>query len=146
MLLVPMEDIFDKEEHAKNIYVIKHKLADLKMPPYTNHYEWQIGSYLIKMFPTQDQDHLGEPPQYLTQYEKVDVQVYKVSKRKGNNQEKIIDLQSDPLFCKYRPIMYNTFEGPHGTVNLSNGRDMPMYHLCELIRYLHRLANLAVFT
>jgi len=137
-----MNDLFDKEEHAKNLYVIKHKLGDLKKVPYGNHFEWQIGHYVVKIFCAKH----GDPsPLFITQCEKVDVHVYEVSRREGKEQEKLLDLLNEPLFKNYKPIQYNTIQTPNGTINLSDGSEIPITYLCELIRYLHRLANLSVF-
>lgn len=137
-----MDDIFNKEEHAKNLYVIKHKLADLKPVPWSGHFEWDIGHYRVKIFGAKH----GDPtPKYLTLCEKVDVHVYEVSRREGKEQEKLLNLLEESLFKNYKPIQYNVITTPHGTINRSDGQDIPLTYLCELIRYLHRLANLAVF-
>lgn len=136
-----MEDIFNKEEHAKNLYVIRHKLGDLK-PLWGGHFEWQIGHYLVKIFGA---PHGDPQPKYVTQCEKVDVHVYEVSRREEGSQEKMINLLDDPLFKNYKPIQYNVIQTPNGTINLSDGAEIPINYLCELIKYLHRLSNLAIF-
>src|SRR5271169_832649 len=83
-----MEDVFDKEENAKNIYVIKHKLGSLTRGPRENHFEWQIGHFLVKIYlkeaktpgspylylpPSQGQ--MAPKPDCILLYELVDVNV-----------------------------------------------------------------------
>jgi hypothetical protein len=137
-----MEDLFDKKEHAKNIYVIRHKLNDLKKIPWSDHFEWQIGHFVVKIFTAKH----GDPsPQFITQCETVDVHVYETSRRDGQETLRIINLTDEPLFENFKPIQYNVIQTPNGTINLSDGSKMPINYLCELIRYLHRLANLAAF-
>lgn len=140
-----MEDIFDKEENAKNIYVIRHKLADLKEDAYygSNIYSMTIGPYLIVMRPSRSilsgVEVVAKYPNLLG-YEKIDVSLYE----KDNHH--LISLRENPIFKSYKPIQYNTFEGPNGTINFSDGHDMPILHLCELIKYLIRLSNLTAFS
>lgn len=139
-----MDDVFDKQENSKNIYVIRHKLNDLKKFPGHNHYELQIGPFVVKIFP----DRHGDPArhEYITQYEKVAVHVYEPWRQpNGKTQHQLLSLREDPRFKNYQPIQYNVFESPTGSINLSDGQDMPIPHLCELIRYLYRLANLTAF-
>jgi hypothetical protein len=138
-----MEDIFNKEEHAKNLYVIRHKLGDLKSSPWGGHFEWQIGHYRVKIFGAKH----GDPqPKYITQCETVDVHVYEVSKREDKHEEeKMIDLIEHPLFKNYKAIQYDVITTPNGTINRSDGRKIPIGQLCELIKYLHRLVKLAIF-
>lgn len=139
-----MDDVFDQKENAKNIYVIRHKLNDLKRGPHTNHFEWRIGPFVVKIFP----DEHGDPAahEYLTQYDTVTVHVYEPRRQAdGASQQQYVSLQEDSRFKNYQPIQYNVFESPTGSINLSDGQDMPIAHLCELIRYLHRLSNLTAF-
>jgi hypothetical protein len=151
-----MDDTLNKEENSKNIYVIRHKLGELKKMPGCSHYEWQIGPFVVKMLEDRPEDHpIGtlelvsvrpKRPEFLTQREKVDVQLYERSKKDDQVLDQFININSDSRFKNYKPIMYNTYQSPTGnTISFGDGRDMPMLQLCELIRYLHRLANLTAF-
>lgn len=147
-----MEDVFDKEENAKNIYVIKHKLGGLTRGPTENHFEWSIGHFVVKIYPKEIGDP-GSPYLYLPQlpkkhspadsilqYDRVDVHVTEFSPNdKGGT---YINLNTDPRFRDYKPIQYHLVAS---NINLSDGRRMPILHLCELIRYLYRLSNLTAF-
>lgn len=138
-----MDDTLNKEENSKNIYVIRHKLGELKKMPGRDHYEWQIGPFVVKIFTAKH----GDPsPDFITRCEKVNVQLYERSKKDDQTLEYTIHLNDDSRFKNYKPIMYNTYQSPTGnTINFGDGRDMPLLHLCKLIRYLHRLANLTAF-
>jgi hypothetical protein len=139
-----MDDLFNQPENNKNIYVIRHKLNDLKRLPWSNRYELQVGPFVVKIFP----DGHGDPTQhqYITQYEEVDVGVYEPYRSDdGTTLEQLLSLRDDPRFKNYRPIQYNVIETSNGSINLSDGNKMPIHHLCELIRYLYRLANLTAF-
>lgn len=137
-----MDDLFEKKEHERNLYVIRHKLGGLKKVSFGNHFEWAIGPYLVKIFAAKH----GDPsPEFITMCEKVDVHVYELSRKEGRESQKLIDLWNEPLFKNYKPIQYNVIETPNGTINLSDGSEIPINYLCELIRYLHRLANLTAF-
>ena len=130
-----MEDIFDKEENAKNIYVIRHKLADLK--EYGGSYTMDVGPFKIILYGTKTVAKYSN----VLQYEKLHVTL----SEKNGQYYSHVDLREDVRFKDYKPIQYNTFEGPNGTVNFSDGRDMPILHLCELIKLLTRLSNLTAF-
>lgn len=146
-----MEDVFDQEENAKNIYVIKHKLGGLTRGPTENHFEWQIGHFLVKIYPQEIQvpgsSYLYLPPRQgkaapkpdcILRYEQVDVHIDESS---PNAPPSYAYLNTDPRFKDFKPIQYNVYGG----INLSDGKKMPILHLCELIRYLYRLSNLTAF-
>lgn len=147
-----MEDVFDKEESAKNIYVIKHKLGGLTRGPTENHFEWPIGHFVVKIYPKEIQDlqsayvYLPPPtgktakqPDCILRHDHVDVHVTEFSP--NDNGGTYINLNTDPRFRDFKPIQYHVA----GNINLGDGRNMPILHLCELIRYLHRLSNLTAF-
>jgi hypothetical protein len=141
-----MEDIFNKEEYAKNLYVIKHKLNDLKRVPGASYFEMEIGPYLLRMWA----GRMGDPDeiiQYLAQCQKIDVQLYELERKIDNKVQGMsgISISQHPLFKNYKPIQYNTIETPNGIINMSEGNEMPLNHVCELIRYLYRLSNLTAF-
>lgn len=145
-----MEDVFDQEENAKNIYVIKHKLGGLTRGPREDHFEWQIGHFLVKIYPREIQDlesaYLSLPPlskkrpspDCILKYNQVDVHV---EESFPQSPPSWISLNQDPRFKSYKPIQYNVVRD----INLSDGKSMPILQLCELIRYLHRLSNLTAF-
>ncbi len=135
-----MDLILDLEENQKNIYVIKRKLTVLK-PIQVGHYEYDVGYFTVKI-----RTRYGDSYSSLINYPTVDVDVFEcVGDKSDINNYKIVSLLSDRRFKDYAPIMYKVFDGPNGTVNLSDGRDMPILQLCELIRYLYRLTNLTAF-
>jgi len=143
-----MEDIFNKEENQKNIYVIKHKLAELKHWPNNYDWEWKIGDFRVVIGPCNDDLRAMQKPDpndSVVKHEKLDVTVYESSKL-NPQLSSYVDLRDDSRFKNYQPIQYNVIETPTGgRINLSNGKDMPLIKLCELIRYLHRLSNLTAF-
>lgn len=140
-----MENPLNKEEYAKNIYLIKHKLGELKRVPFTSYFEWRIGPFGIKMWTGRFGDYESEPPQYLTLCSEIDVQIYEILRENNKECERFVNLQADPRFCNYKPIQYDVIKTPNGEINRSDGNDMPITYVCELIRYLYRLANLTAF-
>jgi hypothetical protein len=50
-----------------------------------------------------------------------------------------IRLEDDYRFKNHKPIKYHELPG------YSSGDDMPLEHLCELIKYLYRLCDLSAF-
>jgi hypothetical protein len=137
-----MDTTLDQEEYAKNIYVIRRKLSELRL--YSGCYQFDVGNFQVNMYPRDIQDvRPDDPYDSVLKHEKVDVSLFEKSAK--TNHHVIVDLRSDTRFNNYKPIMYNTFESPSGIVNLSDGRQMPILHLCELIRYLYRLSNLTAF-
>jgi len=138
-----MDFTLDKEENVKNIYVIRHKLGNLK-PCQGNTGRWEYGvkpfnivifAYGIGDVPSLQEDNL-------LRFEKVDVVLNEFTKEGTASS---VRLNEDPRFKDYEPIQYDVIESPGGRINLSNGNKMPILHLCELIRYLHRLSNLTAF-
>lgn len=136
-----MDTTLDQEEYAKNIYVIRHKLADLK-PINNSRWEYPVGRFNVVMYPYQIQDTPHHQYDNIIKHEKLSVVINETTKSGSTSS---ISLRDDPRFKNYEPIQYNVFESPLGKINLSNGDNMPILHLCELIRYLHRLSNLTAF-
>ena len=137
-----MDTTLEQEEHAKNIYVIRRKLAELKPVRGNGRYEYPVGRYNVCIFVFGIQDTPPDQPSNLLSYDKIGVVVNEFDK---SGKTSSISLRDDPLFKNYEPIQYNVIETPNGKINLSNGDDMPILQLCELIRYLHRLTNLTAF-
>lgn len=133
-----MDNCFDKEENAKNIYVIKHKLSELKRrnnDP-SSPFIWEIGAYVLYIY-TPDaydpqKDFVWVPTKlYITQHDQVKISLSELVNRYDNHNTSIpISLDSDPRLKNF---------------NLKIGGTITIIQLCELIRYLHRLSNLAVF-
>lgn len=130
-----------EDDNPKNIYVIRHKLAALK--PVRGHWQYPVGNYTVHIYSyaMQDVPNSVEEDNILA-CKAVNV-VLNVTTKSGITSS--ISLRDDPLFKSYEPIQYNVIESPGGKINLSNGDNMPIAHLCELIRYLHRLSNLKAF-
>jgi len=137
-----MDNTLDKEENAKNIYVIRHKLGNLRpCLGRGDRWEYKVGNFNVVMFAYD----IGDvPPQTdsILRFEKVDVILNEFTK---DGTASSVSLRDDPRLKNYEPIRYNVIESPGGRINLSNGDGMPILHVCELIRYLHRLSNLTAF-
>lgn len=125
-----------EDENPKNLYVIKRKLAQL--------HATSPGLYELDVKPFKVRIHTPYPPPQvdsILRHEKVDVDLIELN----NKDKKWISLREDSRFKDYKPIQYNVFEGPNGSINLSTGKEMPILHLCELIRLFYRLSNLTAF-
>jgi hypothetical protein len=139
-----MDDPLNKEENSKNIYVIRHKLSELKKITGRSYYEWRIGPFVVRIFNRADEHNIP----YITQCEMVDVEIREASRRDDQEVlDNVISLKEDSRFKNYKPIQYNTWKNPDDghIINFSDGDNIPISYLCELIRYLHRLANLTAF-
>lgn len=134
----------DKEEdindNVKNLYVVKKRLSDIKMNKH-GYFEYYVGNiFLVKIFPVVK---FPEPYKVLTLNEYLDVSVYTLSKHKDFSESVVqdhISLDRDPRFKNYKPIQYA--ELPWN----NTGSKMPILQLCELVKYLHRLAKLSAFS
>ena len=136
-----MERIFDQDQYAKNIYVIRHKLGELQ--PINGHrWEYQAGHFSVHMY---CYDAGDVPPEQLSNVLSYKTLSVVVNEHTKDGKVSSVSLRDDSRFKDYEPIQYNVIESPGGRINLSNGDNMPITHLCELIRYLHRLSNLAAF-
>lgn len=138
-----MDFTLDKDENAKNIYVIRHKLGNLKPCRGSGgRWEYGIGQFNVVIFVYDIGDVPRDQADNLLKFEKVDVVLNEFTK---DGAASSVRLNDDSRFKNYEPIQYNVIESPGGRINLSNGDKMPILHLCELIRYLHRLSNLTAF-
>lgn len=137
-----MDKTLDQEEYAKNIYVIRHKLAELKPIPDEGRYEYRVGKFTVVMYAHNIQDAPPDQLLNILRYKTVDVLV---SETTVGGHTTSVSIRDDSRFKNYEPIQYNVVKTPTGCVNISNGDSMPILHLCELIRYLHRLSNLTAF-
>jgi len=131
-----MEDIND---NTNNLYIIKRRLAELKRSKFYPNYQYYVGRFKVYIHCNYNSDN---PDIKLLNCNQFDVGVYELERYDVPTH---LDLRIDARFSSYKPIMYNYFEGPNGIVNFSDGLDMPLVNLCELIKYLHRLSNLTAF-
>jgi hypothetical protein len=132
-------DTFE-DDHPKNIYVIRRRLADLK--PIGSRWEFVIGNFTVVMFPYEVGDVPPDQVDTPVRHKELSVVLNEKSK---NGTTSSVSLRDDHRFKHYEPIQYNVIETPSGKINLSNGDHMPILQVCELIRYLHRLSNLTAF-
>jgi hypothetical protein len=136
-----MDNTLDQEEYAKNIYVIKHKLSELK-PINGSRWEYSVGNFTVHMYPYEIGDVPRSQMNSPVRHDKLSVVVNEKTKAGSVSS---ICLRDDSRFKNYEPIQYDVIETPSGKINVSNGDNMPILQLCELIRYLHRLSNLTAF-
>jgi hypothetical protein len=137
-----MEDIND---YVSSPYIIRRKLAELRKLNGESHFEYWVndGSKFRVRIYTRDIQDIG--PDYrdkedrIVHHSKVTVNVYDVTRGSdGFLTTRYIDLHKDPRFCNYQPIQYKQYGN-------SDGQDMPLSVVCELIRYLHKLTKLSAF-
>lgn len=133
-----MEDI---DRYEDNIYVIKRKLSFLKRLHGNSHFEYRTGRFIVKIFTCRIQDVNPLNDDSILQHSIVDVLLYEIPKEfvdsTSYSVSVSISLERDIRFANYQPIKYKAFN--------SNGDEMPILHLCELIRYLHKLNKLSAF-
>jgi hypothetical protein len=122
---------------------IKQKLDQLQLVPFTNYFIWDADYFLIYIWPHRYSDTLVSGSKLLSTYSKVDIILYE---RTGIDSASYISLRTDPRFKDYEPIQYNVIYTPNGSIlTAADGNDIPINHLCELIRYIERLTNLVAF-
>lgn len=130
----------DINDNVKNLYIIKKRLSDVKLNRH-GYFEYYVGNlFLIKMFTV---EKFPKPSEILTLNQYLDVSIYSLTRDKDNTNktnQTHIPLDSDPRFKNYKPIQYADFPWNN------NGSKMPILQLCELVKYLHRLANLKAFS
>lgn len=133
-----MEDI---NQYVRNTYVIRRKLGDLRKAFERDHYEYWLGEkYLVRIFTRRIQD-VGPPDaeDNILRHSTVDVNVYDLKRdSSGILQANYVYLEKDSRFANYEPIQYKQY-------GWSDGREMPINHLCELIKYLHIISKLHAF-
>jgi hypothetical protein len=133
-----MEDI---NEYTRNLYIIRRRLSDLTKPAGSSCFYYYVGNFIVKIHTDRIQEHANRGPEdRITFHNILDVHLYEYKRHTdGNKYEEYVDLEKDSRFKSYQPIKYSEWSG------YSTGREMPINHLCELVKYLHRLSNLAVF-
>lgn len=133
-----MEDI---NENTRNLYIIRRRLSERTKRPGMHYFDYYVGNFLVKIDPNRIQEHKDwGPDDRITHHDILDVSLYEFKRHTdGGSYETYIDLEKDSRFKTYQPIKYKEFAG------YSTGQEMPINHLCELIKYLHRLSNLSAF-
>ena len=132
-----------EDDHPKNLYVIRRKLAELRPVRGRGHYEYVVGRYTLHIYSYEIQDvPSGDPADNLLKHERVNVVLNETTK---DGAVSSISLRDEAPFRTYEPIWYDVIETPSGKINVGNGDRMPIVTLCELIKYLHRLTNLTAF-
>lgn len=133
-----MEDIND---NVKNLYVIRRRLAELIKKPGHSCFTYYVGNFIIRIFTHRVREHSTyNSDERITNYDIVDINLLELKRfNGGGHTEDFINLETDSRFAEYKPIKYSEWSG------YSSGREMPLDHLCELVKYLHRLSNLSAF-
>lgn len=129
-----------EDEDPKSLDVIRRKIATLKAE--RGHYMYRVGNYTLHMYIHGIQDVPPEGEMNLSHADRLNVVLNETTKSGITSS---ISLRDDPLFKNYEPIQYHVIETPNGKINLSTGDSMPITHVYELIRYLHRLSDLRAF-
>lgn len=122
------------ENEVKNLYVIKQRLANLKPLTYGG-FEYLVGDFMVKIFsePFKGMSAVDKND-CVVKHEKLNVLVNELNKKNGYYER--IHLERDFRFKDFEPIKYDDW----------NGDNMPLLQLCELVKYLHRLSKLSIFT
>lgn len=119
-------------DDLKNLYVIKQRLADLKPMVWsyqnnqTKEYKYYCGNFVVNI--STNSSDLNDR---ITKHFFLSVYVAELN-HSGN--EMPISIVNDVRFNTYDPIKCDT------------NAQMPILTLCELVKYLHRLEKIAIFT
>src|SRR5574338_3769 len=120
----------DFTENTRNFYVVRHRLAGLEKRG--SHFEYWVGDFVLKISTDPIQEHTSPENDRITFHSKLEVNLYELLRdSSGRKVETYVALDRDPRFCEYQPIKYGT---PY---QRSDGREMPIDKLCELVIYLH---------
>ncbi len=148
-----------EDENPKNIYVIGRKLATYAMLPGEEKWVMPIGNFELHInIRLDDIFKLTNSRPYnvakrsvvrdckITDFEKFNVDLFEYHSKDDLSSMDYIYLNQDSRFKNYQPIQYDVIETPTGgRLNQSDGKKIPLLHLMELIRLLHRLSNLTAF-
>jgi len=126
----------------KPISEIKKELSLLKREENRSHYKYQVGPLFVIIHTSRIQEHpIPDAQDNILNHEVVDVYLFET--QRGDDpcftEYVAIELEKDSRFKNYLPIKYREWAG------YSTGVEMPISHLCELIKYLHRLSKLSTF-
>lgn len=126
-----------------DIEAIRKVLGTKQKVPGRDFYEWKVGRYVLHVYTSPRSFRTNEN---ILRHETVNVDIMEVWKSSQDNTfTNYIHIRDDEPFKSYEPIQYDIVSTSNGHINLGDGRDMPIHHLCELIRYLYRLSNLTAF-
>lgn len=127
---------------SKDIVEIREELNLLRRVNNRSHYNYCIGPFSIKIYTSRIQEQpIPTDQDNIMNHEVVDVYVFE-SRRTNDphfTEHIAIHLEKDARFKHYTPIKYSEW------ADYSTGVEMPISHLCELIKYLHRLSKLSIF-
>lgn len=133
-----MEDL---NENTRNLYIIKRRLAERKKFHGQDHWEYYVGDFIVKIFANRIQEHIDYGPNdSIVNHNILDVNLYELQRSSSGKVETYLDLERDSRFATYKPIKYSEYPG------YSTGKEMPLVTLLELVKYLHRLSNLVIFS
>lgn len=130
-----MEDIND---NVKNLYIIRRKLAELKKGN-ASYFSYYVGKFKVAIWTDRILEHSSPDDDNIMKHSIVDVNLQEVHRKDNHQLYEYVELERDERFKNYQPIKYKEYSG------MSNGQQMPINQLCELIKYLHRLSNLTAF-
>lgn len=132
-----MKDIND---NVKFPYVIRRRLGDLRSVDSALRWEyWIDNKFQVCLFGDRIQDPREAAPNSApTHFQTLDVNVYDIKRDESGETKTYINLVTDSRFYNYQPIKYKQ----HGH---SDGDDMPLHVVCELIAYLHTISKLSAF-
>jgi len=140
-----------EDENPKNIYVIMRKLSTYRMMPGEESWAMPIGNFELHIKLTQDDfwrvtDRLAKRDLKITDLQNFEIDLFEYNSKDDLSSRSYIYLNQDSRFKNYQPIQYDVIETPTGgRLNQSDGKKIPLLHLMELIRLLHRLSNLTAF-
>jgi hypothetical protein len=132
----------DFNDELNNTYVIRRRLAELTREDNKTSFTYYVGDFMVDIYTTDIHDNKFPPEDdRVTKHSKLEVALWELQRSKLTNKPlySTVFLEVDSRFKNYQPIKYHEFPG------YSDGRNMPLNHLCELIRHLHKLTKLAVF-
>lgn len=148
-----------EEENPNSINAIRRKLSTYKiLNSSVSAWAFSIGIFELRVrLIADDYRHYSEEDSHgfkdLTKANMLDYEKFEVDLCEHNHNDessrrmyRYIYLNRDPRFKDHAPIQYDIIKTPTGgRINQSDGHNMPLLHLCELIRLLNRLSNLTAF-
>lgn len=133
---------FDPDDHAKNLYIIKCKLADIVIRPNYSFFEYETDGFYIKIdcrpqggYKTREQAMKDR----ITFHDPLNVYIYETrTLSDGEVIREAVNLFDDMRFANGPKISrQNAYYSDHYS--------MSVIELCELIKYMKRVRNLVAF-
>lgn len=125
---------------------IRKTLDELKQT-HSSYFEYEIGPFTVLIFTDEVLEHKNITNDNILNYDTVNVNLCEqkrlVSRYPDGSAVYVpspVSLVKDPRFRNYQPIKYTEL------IAQSNGQNMTIDALCELIKYLYKLNNLSAFT